>query len=30
MINYLIEGGREEEAELECLNKLIEIVKQQL
>jgi hypothetical protein len=29
MINYLIEGGREEEAELECLNKLIEIVKQQ-
>ncbi len=29
MINYLIEGGREEEAELECLKKLIEIVKQQ-
>jgi hypothetical protein len=29
MMNYLIEGGREEEAELECLNKLIEIVKQQ-
>jgi hypothetical protein len=29
MINYLIEGGREEEAELECLKNLIEIVKQQ-
>jgi hypothetical protein len=29
MINYLIEGGREEEAENACLNKLIEIVKQQ-
>jgi len=28
MMNYLIEGGREEEAELACLNKLIEIVKQ--
>jgi len=28
MMNYLIEGGREEEAELECLKKLIEIVKQ--
>ena len=27
MINYLIEGGREEEAELECLKKLIEIIK---
>jgi hypothetical protein len=29
MMNYLIEGGREEEAELECLKRLIEIVKQQ-
>jgi hypothetical protein len=27
MMNYLIEGGREEEAELECLKKLIQIVK---
>ncbi len=27
MMNYLIEGGREEEAELACLKKLIEIVK---
>jgi hypothetical protein len=29
MMNYLIEGGREEEAELACLIKLIEIVKKQ-
>ncbi len=29
MMNYLIEGGREEEAELACLKKLIEIVKEQ-
>jgi hypothetical protein len=29
MINYLIEGGREEEAELACLKNLIEIVNQQ-
>jgi len=27
IINYLIDGGIEEEAELECLKKLIEIVK---
>jgi hypothetical protein len=30
MMNYLIEGGREEEAELACLIKLIEIVKEKL
>jgi hypothetical protein len=29
-MNYLIEGGREEEAELACLIKLIEIVKEKL
>ena len=27
MLNYVIEGGKEEEAELECLIKLIEITK---
>lgn len=27
MMNYLINGGVEEEAELECLKKLIEIIK---
>ncbi len=30
MMNYLIEGGREEEAELACLIKLISIVKEKL
>ena len=29
MYNYIIEGGKEEEAELACLIKLIEIVKNQ-
>ena len=28
MFNYLINGGKEEEAELECLKKLIQIVKE--
>ncbi len=30
MFNYIIGGGKEEEAELACLRKLIEIVKQNL
>ena len=29
MYNYIIEGGKEEEAELACLKQLIEIVKNQ-
>jgi hypothetical protein len=28
MMNYIIEGGREDESELECLKKLIELIKQ--